>query len=84
MSNRISIRPIHGMQGGAETPCPACGIRYCLADFVEATDHAVGKKYLFGIVNCKCGRVLNKAYLRKILPYMVYNEVFPEDDRINN
>lgn len=76
MSNRISIEHIHGMQGGSENSCIACGARYCLADYVEATDHAIGKKYLFGIVTCECGRILNKAELRKTLPEIVYDAVF--------
>lgn len=76
MSNRVSIEPIHGMQGGTENPCPACGATYCMADYVEAIDHAIGKKYLFGIISCECGRILNKMDIRKILPDIIYNKVF--------
>lgn len=76
MSNRISIEPIHGMQGGSENSCVVCGARYRIADFVEATDHAICKKYSFGIVTCECGRILNRVELRKTLPEIVYNAVF--------
>ena len=76
MSNRISIEPIHGLQGDSENSCIACGARYCLVDFVEATDHAISKKYSFEIVICECGRILNKAEIRKTLPEIVYNAVF--------
>lgn len=78
MSNRISIEPIQGMQGGTDSPCPACGAKYCSGDFVEAIDHAIGKKYIFGIVSCECGRILNKVDLRKILPEIIYNKVFSD------
>lgn len=78
MSNRVSIEPIHGMQSGTEDPCPACGVKYCLVDYVEAIDHAVGKKYSFAIVNCDCGRINNKAELRKILPGAIFQAVFNE------
>lgn len=76
MSNRISIEPVHGMQGGSDESCIVCGARYCIADYVEATDHAIGKKYLFGIVSCECGRILNEADLRKTLPEVVCDKVF--------
>lgn len=76
MSNRISIESIHGLQGGSGNSCVVCGARYCITDFVEATDHAIGKKYSFGIVTCACGRILNKVELRKILPEIIYNAVF--------
>lgn len=78
MSNRVSIEPIHGTQGGTDDPCPACGARYCMGDFIEAIDYAIGKKYLFGIVSCECGRILNKVDLRKILPDIIYMRVFAE------
>jgi hypothetical protein len=81
MSNRITIEPIHGMQGGTEKPCPACGVKYCLIDYAEATDHAVGKKYSFEIVNCDCGRILNKAEIRKMVPGIVFNAVFFGDEQ---
>jgi hypothetical protein len=64
------------MQGGSENSCVVCGAKYRLADFVEVTDYAIGKKYPFAIVTCECGRILNDAELRKILPEMVYNVVF--------
>lgn len=76
MSNRISIEPVHGMQGGTENSCIACGARYCLTDYVEVIDHAICKKYSFEIVTCECGRILNKTELRKILPEIIYNAVF--------
>lgn len=78
MSNRISIEPIHGIQSGTDKPCPACGAKYCLVDYVEAIDHAVGKKYSFDIVNCDCGRILNKVELRKTFPGVVFQAVFSE------
>lgn len=79
MSNRVSIEPIHGMQSGTEDSCPVCGSKCCLVDYVEATDHSIGKKYSFGIVNCGCGRILNKADLRKILPGVIFRAVFCDD-----
>lgn len=77
MSHRISIEPIHGMQGGTDEPCPACGAKYCSEDYAEATDHAIGKKYIFAVISCECGRILNKLDLRKILPDIIYDKVFP-------
>ncbi len=76
MSNSISIVPVLGSQGGSENSCIACGARYLITHFVEATDHAIDKKYLFGIVTCDCGRLLNKTELRKTLPEIVYDAVF--------
>lgn len=76
MSNRISVEPIHGMQGGTDKPCIACGKSYCLTEYVEAIDHAIGKKYQFAISTCECGRTLNKAALRKKLPGNIFNAVF--------
>jgi len=76
MSNRVSIEPIHGLQGGSENSCVACGAKYCMEDFIEVIDHAIGKKYLFGIVTCECGRIMNKVELRKTLPEIVYDAVF--------
>lgn len=76
MPNRISIEHVLGKQGGSDNSCIVYGARYRLTDFVEATDHAIGKKYSFGIVTCDCRRVLNKTELRKTLPEIVYNAVF--------
>jgi hypothetical protein len=46
MSNRISIEHILGKQGGSENSCIACGARYRITHFVDATDHTIGKKIL--------------------------------------
>lgn len=78
MSNRISIESIHGMQCASESSCVVCGAKYRMGDFVAAIDHAIGKKYLFGITSCRCGRVLNKVELRRKLPDIVYKKVFAE------
>jgi hypothetical protein len=79
MSNRVSIMPIHGAHGGTETPCSECGESYCLVEYVEVTDHAVGKKYSFGIITCECNRILNKDELRNTLPDVVFQAVFPDE-----
>jgi O-acetyl-ADP-ribose deacetylase (regulator of RNase III) len=79
MSNRVSIKMVHGAYSGMETPCSECGASYGLVDYVEATDHAIGKKYSFAIVTCECKRILNKEELRSTLPDIIFHKVFYDD-----
>lgn len=48
MQNRISIIPVLGSQSISENSCIACGERYRITDFIEATDHATCKKRIKG------------------------------------
>lgn len=76
MSNRISVEPVHGAPAAAKTPCPACGGTYSLAQYAEAIDHAIGKKFPLAILTCECGLVRNRSDLGKILPANIYKAVF--------
>ncbi len=76
MSNRISVEPVHGAPAAAQTLCPACGGTYSLVEYVEATDHAIGKKFSLAILTCECGLVRNRSDIGKILPNNIYKAVF--------
>jgi hypothetical protein len=82
-TNRISIKPVHGAHGGMETPCSECGESYGLVEYVEVTDHAIGKKYSFAILTCECQRILNKDELKNTLPDIVFQAVFPEENKVS-
>lgn len=78
MSNRISIKPLHGAHTGMNIPCIWCGEMYGLVDWIEAEDHALGKKYILPIITCECEKILNKEELRNILPEIIFQKIFSE------